>query len=201
MSMFDYGRYLPVSERKKQLLIKTTEELWNFHNSLLRELMWAGEDVTGFVEHMSYMSEMANTSIYDIRALVAYDEEFLELARHWGPVVFHGADTGVTNRKLGVAGTKAAMAARDSHRGGGHNSRPGNRGGYRGGTNRGYNNQSGQVKALTGWRKMAADRGVCFKHCQQIYCEGCQFKHQCVYCDSTSHSMTECSKHQGDNRA
>ena len=204
LSMFDYRRFLPVSERKKQLHIKTCEELWNFHNCLLRELLWMGEDVTGFVDHMNYMSEMAATDIYDIRALVGYDEEFLELARHWGPCVFRGADTKLTNSKLGVSGTKAAMAAKDAQKGGGQNHTRG-RGGYRGNYGRGNysgNNQpNNQVKVLSGWRKTAADKNICFKFCQHVHCDGCQFKHMCVYCDSTGHAMNECPKQQGDNRA
>ena len=78
--------------------------------------MYSGEDVRGFMDHMSYVSEMARTGIYDIRALVDYDEEMLDRARTWGVGVFHGADTLLSNTKLGVAGTMAARAAWDHAR-------------------------------------------------------------------------------------
>ena len=152
---------------------------------------------------MNYMSEMARTNVYDIRALVAYDEEFLELARQWGPMVYHGADTKFTNVRLGVAGTKSAMAARDSFRTRGNQNR--GRGGvtYRGGYSRGGGRGYGGVadhKPLTGWRKVAADKGVCFKFSQAMACEGCQFKHQCINCDNPNHSMGDCPQ-GGDKRA
>ena len=126
--MFDYKRYVPVSDRKKSVVINTPEDLWHFQNCLMRDLLWAGEDVRGYADHMNYMSEMARTGIYDIRALVDYDEEMMERARNWGIGMFHGADTQLTNAKLGVAGTKAARAASGGGRGRYHSSR-GGRGG------------------------------------------------------------------------
>ena len=114
LSKFDYRRYLPASERKKQLFINTPEDLWHFQNCLLGELIYDGEDVRGFSDHMTYVSEMARTCMYDVKALVAYDEGMLERARRGGVGVFHGADTNLTNTKLGVSGTKAAMAAHSS---------------------------------------------------------------------------------------
>ena len=198
LSIYDYRRYLPSSERRKQLVINTPEDLWNFHNCLLKELLWFGEDVRGFVDHMNYVSEMAKTGVFETRALVAYDEAMLERARRWGPVVFHGADTNLTNTKLGVAGTKAARVSVD---GGKNRSTSYNNG------NRSTGRQSYQgrkaFKQLTGWRKLAADHGTCFKFCQNQSCDGasCQFKHQCLHCDNLSHSMLDCPTKAGDIKA
>ena len=204
LSMFDYRRFLPVGERRKQMVINDPGELWHFQNCLMRELLWSGEDVRGYMDHMNYISEMARTNIYDIKALVAYDEAFLERARRWGAGVFYGADTNLTNTILGVSGTKAARAAaaaskpRSNQSTGSYQGNSGSRGGYQG---RRPNNTN---KPLSGWRKLAAERGVCFKFCLNQPCDGtqCQFKHQCVLCDSLNHSMEACpTKGPGDNRA
>ena len=73
----------------------------NFQNCLLSELLFLGEALeVCHVDHMNYVSEMSKTSIYDITALVAYDKAMLERARTWDPVVSHGADKCLTNRKL-----------------------------------------------------------------------------------------------------
>ena len=189
---------MPASERKKQLVINTTEDLWYFQNCLLKDLRRCGEDVDGYIDHMEYMSEMARTNVFEVRALVSYDEEMLERARRGGPSVFHGADTQLSNTKLGAAGTKAAnRGSHDSSRNRGGSNR--NRGGTRSG---GYSRSEGP-KALTGWRKVAAERGICFKYCQNAPCDTnpCQFKHKCVMCDGASHAMWECTvKKSADNR-
>ena len=111
MSKFDYRRYVPASERKKQLVIHTVEELWDFHNNLLRDMLQCGEDVTGFVEHMNYMSEMGRSGIYSVSALVAYDAVMLERANNWGALAFQGADTHLTNTKLGAGGMREGSSA------------------------------------------------------------------------------------------
>lgn len=201
ISRFDYRRYLPVSDRKKGLFINNPEDLWHFQNCLMRELLWSGEDVRGLMDHMSYVSEMARTGIFDIRALVEYDEEMLERARNWGVGVFHGADTQLSNTKLGVAGTKAARAAASAnHKNRYSNKRGGDGGG--GGGNR-QNHYKKESKVLTGWRKLAGDHGVCFRFCQDFPCESnCNYKHQCLYCDSLIHSMGACPKQgRGDSKA
>ena len=200
LSKFDYRRFLPASERKKQLHIGTSEELWRFHAKLIKELIHDGEDVSGFVDHMNYISEMASTGIYDIKALVAYDEEMLERARGGGAAAFSGADTHLTNTKLGMAGTKAARGssgAGQPGRSSNSNSRPSNRGGQNS-----RNGDSGKSPA-SGWRKLAAEKGVCFRFSQDIRCDGCTFKHVCVFCDATSHCMVDCksnSARASDNK-
>ena len=194
LSKFDYRRYLPASERKKALVITSVEELWDFHNNLLRDLLMWGEDVTGFVEHMNYMSEMAKSGVYNVGALVAYDAVMLERAHNWGVDAFQGADTHLTNTKLGVGGTKGGPAQSRSVGKGGAKQSQGKWGGS--GSARGSSNS----KALVGWRKVAADKGLCFRFSQNMVCEGCAFKHLCVNCDVSSHSMFDCPK-KGDNRS
>ena len=202
LSKFDYRRFLPASERRKQLQINSTEELWQFHSKLLKDMIKCGDDVTGFVEHMDYISEMASSGIYKVEALVAYDEVMLERARNGGPEVFCGADTHLTNTKLGMAGTRAV-------RGQGNQGNQGNRRG-RYNRSRGVNsnntgrNYGSDGKNLTGWRKLASEKGVCFRFSQNMLCDGCAFKHQCLYCDNVSHCMFDCksnSARSSDNKA
>ena len=110
--------------------------------------------------------------------------------------MFHGADTQLTNAKLGVAGTKAARAASGGGRGRYHSSRGG-----RGGNRQGYQSrQNNDGSVLTGWKKLAASHGICFKFSEGSPCDqNCLFKHQCLYCDSTAHNMGSCKR--GDNKA
>ena len=150
--------------------------------------------MTGFVDHMNFVSEMARTCIYETKALVAYDEEMLERARRWGVDVFHGADTVLTNSKLGVAGTKAATAAMGGGRPQGGN--------YQKGKGRYGSGNKKQSSVLAGWKKTAGDRGICFKYCQGFPCDvaTCSFKHKCVNCDSFSHGMSECKVGGSDSK-
>ena len=207
LSKFDYRRFLPMSERKKQLTIKSTEELWHYHNALLKLMLKCGDDVSGFIDHTEFISEMASSGVYDIRAIVAYDEAFLEKAREFGPGAFHGANTHLANTKLGLAGTKLVMGAQGGATSTGKNSHnySGNTKNFQGGnrnapSGKPYFGKSEGPKNLIGWRKTAADRGICFRFSQNMVCEGCQFKHMCVHCEATKHSMFDCKK-GGDNKA
>ena len=156
-----------------------------------------GEDVTGYVAHTNYVSEMARTGIYQVSALVGYDEEMLELARRGGIGAFHGADTTLTNTKLGVAGTKAARAAYDNY--GASRGRGASRSRGRGrGSRSGYD-----VRDLNGWKRVAAERGICFTYCEGRPCDKntCAFKHKCVTCDVFGHSMGNCRDKPVDNKS
>ena len=168
---------------------------------MIRELIKDGEDISGFVEHMNYISEMASTGIYEIQALVAYDEEMLERARGGGAAAFSGADTHLTNTKLGMAGTKAAGNSSGASHNHGRNPNPSSRNSNRGGQSSRSNDSS--KGPVTGWRKLAAEKGVCFRFSQDIRCDGCSFKHFCLYCESTTHCMVDCkgnSARASDNK-
>ena len=163
-------------------------------------MLRCGDDVSGFVDHTNYMSEMAKSGIYTPAALVAYDEGMLERARIWGPVAFTGADTHLSNSKLGVAGTVAASSQASSRGKSVVKNGSGQKAGWGASKNRSYGAGS---KGLVGWRKVAADKGVCFKSSQNMVCEGCSFKHVCLNCDVPAHSMFDCpnrDKYAGDNR-
>ena len=197
-SKFDYRRFLPASERRKTLTIKCPSDLWYFHSKLLKDMLNGGCDVSGFLDHMEYLSEMSRSGVYEIQALVAYDEEMLERARIAGESAFQGADTHLTNTKLGAGSTRVV--------GGVYQGRGGQSGTHRGGNsnkNSNYVGQSGKDKFgdLVGWRKKAADKGICFKYSQNMLCEKCAFKHACINCDSIAHGMFDCKKGAGDNRA
>ena len=200
LSKFDYRRYLPASERRKNLVINNIEELWDFHNNLLRDMLRWGDDVTGFVEHMNYMSEMAKSGIYNAQALVAYDAVMLDRAHNWGPEAFQGADTHLSNTKLGMGGTKGVASGKKSGGGsvGKNTHGPGKGGGSGGGRG------PGGPKSLVGWRKVASDKGICFRFTQNMVCEGCAFKHLCVNCEVSTHSMFDCpnkGQYTGDNKS
>ena len=109
--------------------------------------MQTSEDVSGFIDHMDYVAEMASTGIYDIRALVAYDERMLERARNWGVAAFHGADSHSSNTTLGVSGMKGVNQVQRS--GGNSKNYSQNRNTSH---NQGCKSGTGQTKLLTGWR-------------------------------------------------
>ena len=161
----------------------------------------AGCDVNGFLDHMEYLSEMSRSGVYNIQALVSYDEVMLERARVAGESAFHGADTHLTNTKLGAGSTRVVSGVyqnrggssnrgSNANRGNGNNNN--NRGGYKG---KSYQNE------LAGWRIKAAEKGICFRYSQNMPCEGCAFRHACVNCDSQSHGMFDCKKSGGDHKA
>ena len=180
MSKFDLRRFLPAAERKKPLHIDNPEKLLYLLTRLLDDLINRGFNVTGLIQHISYMSWMASTGIYSTDALVEYDYEMRDRARERGCGAFCGGDTHLSNMYLGANGTKSFRASK---------------GGAKGGRQSGYNSGSGgyggRRQGLTGWRKVAADKGICFEHAQGRRCDGCRYKHECS-CGSKDHHMLGC---------
>ena len=180
MSKFDLRRFLPASERKKPLSIDSPEKLIYLLTRLLDDLSTRGFGVSGLLQHLSYITWMALTGIYATGALVEYDYEIRDRAREQGCGAFCGGDTDLSNMFLGASGTKA----------------------YRQSSSRSNNNNSGQGsnkqgggsdkrQGLTGWKRVAADRNICFNHAQGRHCAGCRFKHECS-CGSKDHNMYNC---------
>ena len=122
-------------------------------------------------------------------------------ARRDGVDSFVGGDSGLIHRCLGARGTKALEAAisaannQNFSQNYSQNSNRGSSGGYRG-------NNSGR-QPFTGWRKQAAEKGICFRFCQGAPCNGCRFKHLCTHCGSANHTMFNCpndNRGGGDNK-
>ena len=184
-------RFLPSSERKKVLKLDTSDRLIYLLMCLMSDLSASGQytDMSGLMQHITFMSEMSATGLYKVEALCSYDEHVRDRARQHGFEMFGYFDTVLIHRLLGFG------AMRWVDRGA-----PG--GGTRSGANRsGANKSSGgnKKRGFVGWKKTAADKGICFEFSLNRPCSGCDFRHSCVYCDSTSHGCTSCSAKAGDN--
>ena len=191
-SKFDIIRYLPECERKKQNPIDSSEKLISLLTQLIDDIHDTGEDTKGLRKHMIYVATMAATGIYDIKALVSYDAAVRDKADKDGLECVTGVDTNLSNFHLGYAGTKHARNLKNA---GGSSS---NSQGGQGRPRKQGNKKQGQNQGFTGWRKYSADQGCCFTFGAGVrQCEGCDFKHECAYCNSTSHGMLHCKQHDG----
>ena len=196
-SKFDLRRFLPATQRRRPLVIESTEKLCYLLTRLIEDLSGRGFNVTGLLSHISFVTLMASSGVYTSEALVNYDADMRERAREFGVSAFTGSDSHLVNLHLGTGGTKAfasvSAGARGGFRGG---YRGGNRGGARGGSRGGRGGANQQT--YTGWRKVAADKGICFSHAQGNQCApGCVYKHQCA-CGATDHAMINCPNKGGD---
>ena len=179
-----------MAERKKPLHVDNPEKLINLLTRLMEDLSSRGFDITGLLQHISYISWMASTGIYAVEALVEYDFDMRDRAREHGCGAFCGGDTHLSNMYLGASGTKAYRSTKGQSRGAsGGPGGPGGQGGSGGGgrVNSGGNRRQG----FTGWRKTAANLNICFEHAQGRQCGGCRFKHECT-CGSKDHGMLNC---------
>ena len=178
LSKFDLRRFLPAAERRKPLNVENAEKLLYLLTRLMEDLSGRGLNVTGLLQHISYVSWMAATGIYATEALVEYDYEMRDRAKEHGCGAFNGGDTHLSNMFLGTSGTKAhrsqAAAARGGNRGRG-----------------GFSNSAGRGQGLTGWKKKASEQNICFEHAQGRRCDGCRFRHVCT-CGSADHNMLNC---------
>ena len=187
LSKFDLRRFIPMSDRKKALVIESNEKLFYLLSRLLDDLGRKGFDVIGLVTHISYLTWMASTGIYTTEALCAYDYEMRERARQGGVGAFCGGDTSLTNMYLGASGTKQFKSTQSSYSGRQGGGNYNNNNSYRQGNNSRPNN-------LSGWKAVASRRGLCFAHAQGQQCNAnCRYRHECT-CGATDHNMLNCPR-------
>ena len=189
-SKYDILRFLPEGERKKVNPIDSMEKLTVLLSRLMDDLEDRGESIKTLRAHHIYVATMASQGIYDIKALVAYDaavREKAEKAEQDGGQADFGVDTTLSNFHLGYAGTKHARTIVSQSQN--INKNVGNPGGRYGG-----GKKSPKRESFTGWKKLSAERGCCFTFGSGRSCEGCNFRHQCAHCGSTSHGMLACKQ-------
>ena len=197
-SKFDILKFLPESERKKTNAIDSVEKLIVLLTCLVDELHDCGEPTKGLRLHLRYVATMHSQGIYELKALIGYDQAIRDLADNSvvgeGVDPFVGVDTSLSNYHLGYAGTKHARSVSSGSQGA---SRGG--AGARGGRpNKAGNSQ--QNKGFGGWKRLAADKGCCFGYSSGRGCDGgCGYKHQCAYCNSSDHGMLKCKQHDSGN--
>ena len=167
-SKFDILRFLSPEDQKKPVPIQPSERLWYLQMCLLCDLLERGYICTGLVDHIKYVAEMDELGVYTVDALVKYDAAIRDRAKHFGMSTVIGADTVLTNRFLGAAGTKAIR---------GHIAR----------------SLQDRRNRITGWKKAAMDRRICFRFSAGQVCEGCVYKHCCVHCNSWDHGAVACT--------
>ena len=180
-SRFDILKFLPVQDRKKTHPVDTSEKLMVLLSQLIDELHDDGECTKGFRAHQIYVGTMADQGIYDIRALVSYDQAIRDKADKYGMDCVVGVDTALSNFHLGYAGTKQARGL--SSKGDGQVS---SKGKYK------SKSRGDRQDTFAGWKKVAAEKRCCFAFGAARPCDGCAYKHECGYCGSGQHGMLAC---------
>ena len=190
-SKFDIVRFLPEQDRKKTHPIESAEKLIVLLTLLIDDLEDRGEPTKGLRAHMIYVATMSSEGIYDLQALVSYDAAIRDKANKAkvlaGEDPFVGVDTALSNFHLGYAGTPHAKNIRSQNQHSNSHSR--GRGAGRGGGRVGQSKQG-----FNGWKRLSSERGCCFSFSSGKPCEGCQYKHQCAYCNASDHGMLKCKQ-------